>query len=92
MERRQIRGHRQGQCNQQHRASLDQKTFRAQGRGLQQILFSPLSYGRGASLPHPPQRGLPFHPHRHPLLPENQGPDGNQPQQNPALLQPDVRD
>ena len=64
----QLRIHR-FQYHQQHRAYLDKDTVRAQGRGLPEVLPRALSYGRGADVLDPPQRGLSFQPHRRALLP-----------------------
>ena len=40
----------------------------------------------------PSERGLSVQPNRYPLLPENQGQDGTDKEQDPAVLQSDVRD
>ena len=51
-----------------------------------------VSDARRSSLLHPSERGLSVQPNRYPLLPENQGQDGTDKEQDPAVLQSDVRD
>ena len=63
----------------------------AQGRGLQEVLPHPLPHERRPPVPDPPQRRLPLHAHRHPLLPAHQVQHRAPAQQDPALLQPGLR-
>ena len=92
MEGRQVCRYGQGQGHQRPRAPVGQVPVRPQGGGLPLVLPRPVSDERGAAVLHPPERGLPVQPHRHPVLPEDQGTRRHRPEQDLPVLQPDVRD
>ena len=92
VEGRQVCRYRQGQHRQRHRSAVDAQAGRHHRRTVQGVLPRALPDGRRAALLDPPEHRLSVPPDGHSLLPEDPQQLRDSEEQDPALLQPSLRD